>query len=119
MAEPGLPGVPDEVADLLRTPFDALLSDPTRLRLQAALVGLPSSGSMRFTALARALQLSDGNLGTHLAALVEHGYIETSTTLRGRRQTTWYRASEAGRRAFDEHVAALRAVVEAATPPEA
>lgn len=101
----------EELADRLRTPFDQLLSDPTRLRIQAALVGLPTGGSMRFTAIARALQLSDGNLGAHLTQLVEHGYVEADRVPRGRRTTTWYAASPLGRAAFAEHVAALRVVI--------
>lgn len=105
--------LPDDLADRLRTPFDPVLSDPTRLRIQAALVGLPAEGSMRFTGLARALGLSDGNLGTHLATLTELGYVGTSTTTRGRRRTTWYSASPLGRQAFADHVAALRAVIDA------
>ncbi|WP_052462263.1 transcriptional regulator [Nigerium massiliense] len=108
--------VPDDIAALLRTPFDPLLSDPTRLRIQAALVGLPRDGSMRFTALASTLGLSDGNLGTHLATLVEHGYVDTSVTMRGKRRTTWYAATASGRTAFADHVAALRAVVTATEP---
>lgn len=106
--------VPTELADRLRTPFDTTLSDPTRLRIQAALVGLPPDGSMRFTGLGRALGLSDGNLGTHLATLVEVGYVVTTATTRGRRRTTWYSASPLGRQAFAEHVAALRTVIAAA-----
>lgn len=103
--------LPDEVVALLRTPFDPLLSDPTRLRIQATLAGLPASGSMRFTALAKTLGLSDGNLGAHLAQLVEHGYVVATATTEGRRRTRWYAATPLGRNAFADHVAALRSVV--------
>lgn len=102
------------LADLLRSPFDAVLSDPTRLRLQAALHGLPAAGAMTFTALRKALALSDGNLGAHLGVLVEVGYVDTETSYRGKRRTTFYRASAAGRAAFREHVEALQAVIAAA-----
>lgn len=105
--------IPPELADLLRTPFDTALADPTRLRIQAALHGLPTTGSIRFTALARALGLSDGNLAAHLGVLGEVGYVATSHTWTGRRRTTWYQATGAGREAFTRQVEALRTIAEA------
>lgn len=103
-----------EVADRLRTPFDAVLSDPSRLRIQAALHGLNHGGSMRFTALAKALGLSDGNLSAHLAVLTEVGYVEVQETFKGKRRTRWFSATDLGRSAFDAHVAALKLIVDTA-----
>ncbi|MBZ2196642.1 transcriptional regulator [Occultella gossypii] len=114
MTEPGpdrLHELPAEFADALRAPFDHLLTDPVRLRIQAALVALPAGGSMRFTTISRTLGISDGNLGSHLAVLAEVGYVDTEVTWRGKRRTTWYRVTEAGREAFERHVAALRGIV--------
>lgn len=106
------------VGERLRAPFDRALADATRLRIQAALHGLPTGGSIRFTALARTLGLSDGNLGAHLSVLIEVGYVRTEVTSRGKRQTKWYAASGAGRDAFEAHVASLRAVIDAAEQGE-
>jgi len=108
--------VPDEVAELLRSPFDPVLSDPARLRLQAALHGLPPEASMSFTVLRATLGLSDGNLGAHLAVLVDAGYAHPTVTLRGKRRITRYAATTAGRAAFHTHVQALESVIEAAQP---
>lgn len=109
-----------ELGERLRTPFDAVLSDPNRLRIQAALHGLAPSGSIRFTALARALRLSDGNLSSHLAALCEVGYATSSSTFTGKRRTRWYSATAAGREAFDAHVGALQLIVDSSrmAPPD-
>lgn len=107
--------VSDELAELLRTPFDGVLADPNRLRIQASLHGLPATGSMRFTALSKTLRLSDGNLSAHLSVLAEVGYVTTSVTFTGKRRTTWYAASATGREAFDAHVRALTSIVSAAT----
>lgn len=106
--------VPEPVIEMLRSPFDVLLSDPARLRLQAALHGLPSGASMGFTALRTALGLSDGNLGAHLAILVDAGYATATATWRGRRRTTRYAETSAGRAAFEAHVQALESVIAAA-----
>ena len=115
-ADPGAAAVPEPLAEMLRTPFDAVLSDPMRLRLQAALHGLPAEGSMTFTALRKTLRLSDGNLGAHLAILVDAGYATATATWHGKRRTTRYAATSAGRAAFEAHVRALEAVIGAARP---
>lgn len=116
MDEPSVrsPELEGEIGELLRVPFDAVLSDPNRLRIQAALQGLAPDGSIRFTALAKALRLSDGNLAAHLAVLSEVGYVVTRSTYTGKRRTRWYSASAAGRDAFDAHVRALQSIVDAA-----
>ena len=116
-ADPDAAAVPESLAEILRTPFDPVLSDPIRLRLQAALHGLPPDGSMTFTALRKTLQLSDGNLAAHLAILVDAGYAGSTATWRGKRRTSRYAATSAGRAAFEAHVKALEAVIGAAHRP--
>lgn len=108
------PGVHEGIDEHLRTPFDAALSDANRLRIQAALHGLAADGSIRFTALAKALNLSDGNLATHLAVLTEVGYVTVRSTYTGKRRTRWYSASATGREAFEAHVRALQLIVDLA-----
>lgn len=98
---------------LLRTPVDPVLRDPVRLRLQAALQGLPADGWMTFTALRRLLDLTDGNLGLHLRVLVEASYVAATPSWRGRRRTTRYSATPAGRAGFRAQVAALEAIISA------
>lgn len=110
---PDLLSLPEPVAELLRSPFDAVLSDPVRLRLQAALHGLPADASMGFTVLRKTLALTDGNLGAHLAVLLDTGYAAGTVSLRGQRRTTRYAATAVGRAAFLAHVQALEAVIEA------
>lgn len=106
--------LPEDLSAKLRTPFDAVLSDPNRLRIQAALHGLETGGSIRFTALAKALDLSDGNLSAHLSVLSEVGYVTSQETYTGKRRTRWYAATPAGREAFDEHIRALELIVDTA-----
>lgn len=104
---------PDHViGEQLRTPFDSAMSDPTRLRVLAALYGLTTHGSIRFTALAKSLNLSDGNLAAHLAVLVEVGYVEAHSTYTGKRRTRWYSASATGAEAFEAHVRMLQSIVD-------
>lgn len=116
MPEPTMPpsDLPEDLVERLRTPFDTVLTDASRLRIQATLHGLPPDGAMRFTALARTLGLSDGNLSTHLAALSEVGYVTSSSTYTGKRRTRWYSATAVGREAFEAHVRSLQLIVDAA-----
>ena len=106
----------DEIAERLRSPFDPVLTDPTRLRLQAAMHALPAPGAMSFTALRKAIGLTDGNTGKHLEVLVAAGFVETDERWQGRRRTTRYRATATGRAAFEAHVRALRLVTGVAEP---
>lgn len=108
-----------QLADLLDGPFDPLLKDVSRLRLQTALHALPEGAALSFTALRRLLGLTDGNLGMHLKVLTDAGFVETDEQWSGRRRTTMYRASHHGRDALEGHLRALQAVIDAAAsrPP--
>jgi DNA-binding MarR family transcriptional regulator len=108
-----------ELADLLASPLDPVLTDPTRLRIQAALHALPADAAMSFTILRKALMLTDGNLGKHVHVLVDAGFVSTQEHWRGKRRTTLYRATSAGRAAFDAHVQALNAIIRASAPSAA
>ena len=102
-----------KLADLLASPLDPVLTDPTRLRIQAALHALPPDAEMSFTLLRKTLQLTDGNLGAHVKVLLDAGFVGTAEHWRGKRRTTLYRATSAGRAAFDAHVRALHAIIQA------
>jgi DNA-binding MarR family transcriptional regulator len=104
-----------ELTALLTSPLDPVLTDPTRLRIQAALHALPADGAMSFTILRKALSLTDGNLGKHVRVLIDAGFVTTEENWRGKRRTTLYRSTSAGRAAFDEHVQALNAIIRAST----
>lgn len=100
--------------DLLRTPLDPVLKDAARLRVMAALVGLPVEGRIGFVALRRLLDLTDGNLGRHLQVLSEMGYADVVKEEHGRRPRSLYAATPRGRAAFAAHVAALEDIIAAA-----
>jgi DNA-binding MarR family transcriptional regulator len=106
-----------ELAELLASPLDPVLADMTRLRIQAALHAMPPSAAMSFTILRKALALTDGNLGMHLRVLIDAGFVATEERWRGKRRTTLYQATSAGRAAFEAHVRALNAIIRAADPP--
>ena len=48
--------------------------------------------------------------------MMDAGYAEATATWRGKRRTTRYTSTAAGRAAFEAHVQALEAVIQAARP---
>lgn len=91
--------------------LDELIHQPVRLRVMAALCSLETREQVDFSYLKEKLNLTDGNLGAHLRALEEAGYILVEKTFVERRPKTFIAASAAGRKAFTAHVAALQSIL--------
>jgi predicted ArsR family transcriptional regulator len=57
------------------------------------------------------LDLTDGRLASHAKALEENEFIEVRKQFIGKRPNTSYRATKAGRKAFNDHLDALEALL--------
>ncbi len=90
--------------------MDELLLSKVRLGIVAALL---TNEWMSFSALVDAAQATGGNLGAHLAKLVEAGYVEEEKRFVDRRPQSRYRLTSLGRRSFMDHVAHLQSLVKA------
>ncbi|PSR55532.1 transcriptional regulator [Adhaeribacter arboris] len=64
-----------------------------------------------FNTLKETLQLTDGNLASHLRALEEAEYLRVEKQFVGRKPNTTYHATEAGREAFKSHLDALEQLI--------
>lgn len=93
-----------------------LIHKPLRLRLMATLNALPAREQLEFTQLRSLLEASDGNLGAHLATLEKAGYISVEKDFVQRKPRTRVALTRAGRQAFEQHVAFLRDILDAAAP---
>lgn len=91
--------------------MDELLLSKVRLSVVAELV---AAEWVTFSELVRSLEATHGNLGAHLAKLLEAGYVEEHKRFVGRRPQTRFRLTTAGRQALVRHVEALQALVDAA-----
>lgn len=91
--------------------LDHIIHQPVRLRIMAALVGLDSNEQVDFTYLKKQLELTDGNLGAHLAKLEEAGYVKLEKTFVEKKPKTYVHTTGKGRDAFNEHVAVLQAIL--------
>ena len=88
--------------------FDELVHQPNRL---AILVVLQEAGRADFPYLKRLLELTDGNLGRHLAVLEEAGLVELHKGFEGKRPRTWATITRKGRSRLEQELAAMRALV--------
>ncbi len=64
-----------------------------------------------FNFLKETLDLTDGNLASHVSALEKNEYIEVRKSFIGKKPNTTYAATNAGRKAFQEHLSALEALI--------
>jgi len=91
--------------------FNETIHQPVRLRIMAALVTLEPADDVDFTYLRDLLEVTDGNLGAHLRKLEEAGYIAVNKIFVERKPRTFVAATAAGRKVFQEHVAALESIL--------
>jgi len=85
--------------------LDPLIHQATRLKLVALLA---RNRELTFGALRELLELTEGNLGAHLARLEEAGYAEAKDVLAGVSFETRWRLTERGAEAWRAYLAALR-----------
>jgi DNA-binding PadR family transcriptional regulator len=64
-----------------------------------------------FTTLRDHLEVSDGNLASHLKALEKEDFITLRKQFIGRRPNTSYQATPKGREAFLDHLAYLEKII--------
>ena len=91
--------------------LNKLIHEPARLRIMATLSSLRKDEQIDFGSLGKMLELSDGNLGSHLQKLETAEYIDIEKTFEGKRPKTFVALTKAGRKAFRAHVKALEQIL--------
>ncbi len=64
-----------------------------------------------FNDLKGMLEVTDGNLATHLVTLEENGFIKVHKGFIGRKTNTTYSITKLGEREFKDHVKALEGMI--------
>lgn len=64
-----------------------------------------------FNDLKQMLEVTDGNLATHLVTLEEEGFIKVHKGFIGRKTNTTYSVTKAGEKSFTDHIAALEKMI--------
>ena len=88
--------------------FNKTFESRARLGIMSVLM---VNESVNFNSLKELLNLTDGNLATHVKALEEAGYLTVKKEFIGRKPNTLYLVTSIGRKAFEDHLGALEAFV--------
>ncbi|MDR1222261.1 MAG: transcriptional regulator [Tannerella sp.] len=67
--------------------------------------------SADFNTMKQLMELTDGNLASHLKALEAIGYIQSVKQFIGRKPNTSYRITEPGKDSFKKHLDALEKLI--------
>lgn len=89
-------------------PLDPVIHVPARLRIVATLAALPDDDQLSFTRLQDVLDLTPGNLITHLRKLEDAGYVATEKNGNGTTGKTTVCLTAEGRGALADYTKALR-----------
>lgn len=82
-----------------------------RIRL-AIMSVLMINESADFNTLKELLGVTDGNLASHTRALENEEYIVVEKTFIDRKSNTRYKATQKGKKAFQEHLDALERIIQ-------
>jgi DNA-binding MarR family transcriptional regulator len=77
---------------------------------------LAASPELSFTELRDALEMTDGNLTSHMRTLQEAGYVSVSKSYQDNRPLTTCSLTAAGKRAFTNYINLLEQVVQQNRP---
>ena len=66
---------------------------------------------VNFNDLKQMLEVTDGNLATHLQTLEESGFLKVHKGFIGRKTNTTYSVTRAGEKAFRDHIEALENMI--------
>lgn len=96
--------------------LDPVIHAAARLRVTTTLAALGTGDRISFPRLQKLLEMTAGNLSTHLRKLQDAGYVEVTKTHQGRTPATYVALSRRGRRAYEDYVTSLRALLSAPAP---
>ena len=82
----------------------------SRIRL-GIMSALMVNAEINFNELKDLLNITDGNLASHLKTLEESGYIKIQKGFIGRKTNTTYSVTKAGEKAFKLHLTALEKMI--------
>jgi DNA-binding MarR family transcriptional regulator len=88
--------------------FDKAFENIIRLRIMSVLA---VNTSYDFNSLKDLLQVTDGNLASHLKSLESAAYISISKSFVGRKPNTQYAITKSGKEAFKKHIKALEDLI--------
>jgi len=89
--------------------LDRVIHEKGRLAIMSMLAATPE---ISFTELRDTLEMTDGNLTTHVRTLQEAGYISIAKSFQNNRSLTTCSLTAAGRKAFAAYVGLLEQIIQ-------
>ena len=89
--------------------LDKLVHQPTRLRIFAHLY---ANGETSFTTLTEELEITEGNLATHIERMEEADCVAVDKQFVDRKPRTTYRLTDRGEELFEDHIHTLEALID-------
>jgi DNA-binding transcriptional ArsR family regulator len=90
---------------MVASDLDPLLSDRTRLRIMAILSS--AEEAMEFSAIVEALELTRGNLSSHMRKLEDEGYVKVQKEFVGRKPRTSFLCTSRGKKRVKEYLESI------------
>lgn len=88
--------------------FDKAFENRVRLQIMSVLAANPSYD---FNSLKELLDVTDGNLASHIKALEKEDYISVKKSFVGKKPNTQYFITRRGKEAFKKHLQALEKLI--------
>ena len=89
--------------------LDRVIHEKGRLAIMSMLAASPE---LAFTELRDALNMTDGNLTTHIRTLQEAGYVSVSKSYANNRPLTTCSLTAAGKKAFSSYIDLLEQILQ-------
>lgn len=90
------------------TNLDKAFENRIRLGIMSILM---VNDTVDFNTLKEMLDVSDGNLASHISSLEKLDYVNVTKQFIGKKPNTTYSATKAGRKAFRDHLDALEQLI--------
>lgn len=88
--------------------LNKLFDSRVRIGIMSALM---VNDSLNFNDLKKLIDVTDGNLASHIKSLEENNYIKVQKGFIGRKTNTTYTVTKVGETAFRNHLNALEAII--------
>lgn len=82
----------------------------SRIRL-GIMSALMVNDSINFNDLKQLINVTDGNLASHVKSLEDSGYIKVNKGFVGKKTNTTYTVTKVGEKAFQQHLAGLEKMI--------
>ena len=93
--------------------LDRVIHEKGRLAIMSMLAASPE---LSFTELRNALNMTDGNLTTHIRTLQEAGYVSVTKSFQNNRPLTTCSLTSPGKKAFTSYINLLEEIVQQTKP---